>query len=86
MDLPLEIRDAALEFVIAHLYWMRVVAVRQDILTRKLRDRDITGEKNSHPVLTLTLLANDPELVAIDRYERRAYGRRRRAALVLSSL
>jgi hypothetical protein len=81
------IRDAAAQFAIAHLNWLKVAAVHQKILDRKLRDLGIRlgskGQGDRNQAIMLSMLTSDPELVKIERYERRAFSRRRRAALGL---
>jgi hypothetical protein len=74
--------QSAKAFVLAHLEWMHVLAVRQKIFRGKIRDQGISA--NGHHAMALSLLSSDPELAVFSRYERRAYNRRRRATLNLS--
>jgi hypothetical protein len=75
-------REAAEKFAVAHLFWSRIEALRQKTIKYKLRVyrrlRYPAGSFNSSIMLAMAM--HDPDVLAIDRYERRAFNQRRRAA------
>jgi hypothetical protein len=78
----LAIRQAAIDFALAHLYWLEVQAVQAKILKRKLRAIDYYDAH--HELVVQSLLASDPELRSLARYERRAFNRRLALARALN--
>jgi hypothetical protein len=63
---------------------MRVEAVRHKIIRRKLRAyRAQAPTKKANDAALLAWVMNDAEVLAIDRYERLAFNRRRRTAEAL---
>ena len=75
-------RAAAEKFAVAHLFWTRIESVRHKTIKHKLRVystlRCLNGSFNSS--IMLAIVMRDPDVLAIDRYERRAFNQRRRAA------
>jgi hypothetical protein len=81
------VHDAAREFAHAHLYWLRVLGVQRKIIRTKVcaLKAQSRNARNSSMRLSLaeTLLMSDPDLLVINRYERRAANNRLRAARAL---
>jgi len=81
------VHEPARAFAHAHLYWLRVLAVRRKIMRTKVCALKAQWRKagNSSMRLSLaeTLLMSDPDLLVINRYERRAANNRLRAARAL---
>ena len=77
-------RQAAVNFALAHLYWLRVQAVQRRMLRSKLRALRYRPEP--HALIPHQLLVSDPELRAIARYARRAANARLRAAKAIKCL
>ena len=71
-------RQAAVNFALAHLYWLRVRTVQRRILRCKLRAQQFLHEPEE--IVAQRLLVSDPELRALMRYERRAANARLNAA------
>src|SRR5688500_12627140 len=68
------VEQAAVDFAVAHLYWLRVVNVRKKLVRGKLEELGNTGglQKAAAEVLVMS----DPEVTKLDRYLRRAFRRR----------
>jgi hypothetical protein len=77
------IREAAERFALAHLTWMQTETVRQKVIKQKLKIYHYNESSRGNDDVVLARVLSDPEVIAIDRYERRAFNQRRRAAQAL---
>jgi hypothetical protein len=77
------IRETAEKFALAHLSWMQTEAVRQKVIKQKLKTYHRIESSKGNDNVSIALVLSDPEVMAIDRYERRAFSRRQRAAKAL---
>ena len=75
------LRSAAVQFAKAHLYWVRVIKVRRRALEQKMRELSREGNISRRAVEALAL--SDPELVKLERYEKRALRSRLKTAQAL---
>jgi hypothetical protein len=75
---------AAHEFARAHLYWQRVIAVQKKMLS--LKRKEFHPGQKAHALDVETLLASDPQLKKLSRYERRAFNRRLIAAKAFAAM